>query len=367
MILVNVRVTQRKGSKNWRVEAEYKVVDPETGKEKRVRKYKTIGPKRQAEAYAKELRLRETLAVETTPQTFEEFLREWFNEHKHRLAPKTQLSYSQIIEDYIIPHLGSIKLDLLAPIHLSKFYSQMMESGSKRGGGVSATTALYMHRIIHRALEAAVQWGKISRNPADMVDAPRPQKTNLNILTAEQVEQIAAIAQEPYKTAILIAFWTGMRAGEILSLTWDRITEDTIEVRTTIQWIPGEGPITKPPKYHSVRNVPIPQRLRRHLDTLERTDGLVIKNKEGGPLHISTLYHAFVRYAKRCGFEGVRFHDLRHSHVTALLEMGADVNAVKEQVGHHSPAFTLAQYGHVTPKMREVIKSKLDDLTKASE
>ena len=107
------------------------------------------------------------------------------------------------------------------------------------------------------------------------------------------------------------------------------------------------------------------ERLYYQIGKAMTLDDLVFANHEGTPVDPSVLSHSFGRIAKRAGLEKVRFHDLRHTFASLMLQRGAKPKVISEALGHASVAFTLDVYSHIIEGMQSEAMALLDDVLPA--
>jgi integrase len=147
-------------------------------------------------------------------QKVEQFLSQWLEDiQKQSVRARTYERYEEIVRLHLLPGIGYHQLQKLSPQHLQSFYTQKMKDG------LSATTVTSFHNVLHKALETAVRWNLISRNPCDLVSSPRRKRFEIQPLNTEQVRQLLTAAHGHHLEALFIlALATGMRRGEILGL-----------------------------------------------------------------------------------------------------------------------------------------------------
>jgi integrase len=168
-----------------------------------------------------------------------------------------------------------------------------------------------------------------------------------------------------------------MRQAELLGLRWEDVDLNTGSVRITqtIQWISGKGFVVQSPKTKHgrraivlspaaialLRGVKIRQsELRLQLGPAYRLHDLVFSVTDGGPINARNLMRAFYRMLDVAGLPPIRFHDLRHTHATMLLEQDVHPKIVSERLGHASVGITLDTYSHVLPSMQRALADRLD-------
>jgi hypothetical protein len=155
------------------------VRDPQTGKRKR-RWHCFAGTKRQAQVECARLltEMKNGTAVDPTRMTVAAFFDKWLEHMAGQVSPRTHERYAEICSKNLAPLLGALALTKLQPAHISQAYAQALTSGRRDGaGGLSARTVTHMHRVLREALQQAVRWQLLARNPADAVKPPKEKRT----------------------------------------------------------------------------------------------------------------------------------------------------------------------------------------------
>lgn len=368
-------------------EIRYDSEDPATGVRKQ-HKRRFKGTKPQADKYLTEIQNQVNRGEynDLGNITLREYLNKWKDEYcKPSLAFKTFESYTGIIDNYVLPFMGGVKLTNLKPAQIQDYYALMMKNKTSEGKGLSSTSVLYHHRVIREALSHAVKLGYIFYNPADRVKPPRKNKPEMKTMSIEQAQS----ALEAYKShrlflPFLLAIKTGMRQGEICGLRWENIDlkNGTIYVTHSLQRQGKELVLKEPKTKKSKRSIPIPAdvvailkgfRKQQAEDKLASKKvynprGFVCAWEDGRPFEpdwVSKEWRRILDYDKIQAEkeqrpshfpDGVRFHDLRHTHATILLSQGVSLKVVQERLGHESITTTGDIYAHVTPAMsREAV------------
>jgi len=319
--------------------------------------------------------------VEPTRETVGSFLNRWLADYARvKVAPTTFERYEEIVRLHLIPVLGHHPLAKLQPLHIQGYYTRALKSGRRRSeGGLSAQTVLHHHRVLREALQQAVRWLLLARNPADAVEPPRPSRKETRVICAQEAaELLSHVEGTRLYVPVLLAVTTGMRRGEILGLRWRDVNFDAsvLAVRQTLEETKGAGLRFKQPKTQKGRRtVALPaitvERLRQHRALQAETrlalgsgyqDGdLVCAMHDGTPWKPSNFSYTFRVVALRLGLTDLRFHDLRHSHATELLRSGIHPKIVSERLGHSTVGITLDTYSHVLPDMQEQAAATVDD------
>ena len=352
--------------------------DPQTG-ERRRKWHSFSGTKRQAQSECARLitQVESGLYQEPAKTTLADYLETWLESHRANVAPRTFERYSQIVRATIVPHLGAASLSKLAPQQISAAYAKALRSGRRDGkGGLSSRSVLHMHRVLRLALEQALQWGLILRNPADLAKPPRVERKSMLALDAAGTAALLAhFRPTRMYIPVLLAALCGLRRGEIAALRWKHIEFDgaALSVSESLEQTKA-GVRRKETKNSRARSVAIPAlvllELRQHrarqaeemLKLGVRLDGdfPVVAREDGASLQPNSLTHEFVRILAQSSLQRIRFHDLRHSHATQLLASGVHPKIAQERLGHSTIAITLDLYSHVMPGMQADAAARVD-------
>jgi integrase len=307
--------------------------------------------------------------------TLGEYLEKWLSDYaKPNLSPRGFERYQGIITKHLIPDFRNIILTQLKPEHLQKHYTAKLNSG------LSAGTVRYHHAVIHKALQTAVKWGLINRNPADGVDVPRVHHHEMKTWDEYEINRFLKAAKDsPYYALFYTALYTGMRRSELLALRWcdvDFIFSQISVSRSLHHLKDGSYIFTQPKSAKSKRTISLSSfaivTLHGHREKQEaeriyfgktlKDDDLVFSTLEGKPLRPNTITRAWNTLAKNAGIKVIRLHDARHSHASLMLKAGIHPKIVQERLGHSTIAMTLDTYSHVTPGLQQAAAERFDRL-----
>ena len=359
-------------------------VDPVTGARKQ--KKMTLRTKKEAEKWLADViaEVNQGVYIEPQKQTMGEYLNKWLDTYgRQNLAASTLESYQNIIINHVIPVLGSVPLQKLLPVHLQDYYSQALEGGrvdNKKvlGRALSTTTILCHHRVIREALNHALRAGILNRNVADMVTPPRRDKVETRYLPEEDVPRLLALFKGGYLyMPVYLALMTGARMGEILGLRWKDIdlARGIINITQSLRLRKAGQPQFQQPKTPRSKRVIevtplVIKALKEHKlsQGKERlvhgegyaSHGLVCCLQDGQPIHLGTLSSRYCKLTRKAGIN-VKFHGLRHSHATYLLQAGVNPKVVAERLGHSTTRITLDVYSHVIPGMQREAAVRLEE------
>jgi integrase len=354
------------------------VHERQTGKRKG-RWHSFKGTKRQAQVECARLltEIKNGMAVEPSRLTVAEFLDRWLEFIEPQVAPRTHERYGEIVHTYLAPALGRTLLTKLHAMAISAAYAGMLSGGRKRGiGGLSARSVHHCHRVLSQALQQAVRWRMLSRNPCNDVDPPRIERRPLKVWDVATMAEALEYAR-PLRIfmPMLFAGMLGLRRGEIAALRWRHVDLDKAQVSVVESFEQTRlGVRLKAPKSGRGRKVALPIRVVAELRAwrtkqaqellrlgIRLTDDcFVCAGEDGRPIQPQSLTHAWHRFLARAKLPRLRFHDLRHSHATHMLASGVHPKIASERLGHATVGLTLDTYSHVIPGMQEDAVARID-------
>jgi integrase len=293
---------------------------------------------------------------------------------KPTLHPNTHRRYSQVVQDHINPIIGSKRLKNLNPNHIQDLYSIKLNSG------VSPGTVHYIHKILSRALTIAVGRGYIENNPAKFVSKPQKIRREMNTFSSEEVRILfREISGSRLEALYYLAVTTGLRQAEILGLKWPDLDKEkgTLRVQRQLQRVFGKGLTFTELKTASSRRLIVvgPMTLGKLIEHKDRQDvenigfgekwltlGLIFTKPNGSPIGPRCIIRDFKSIIQKAELPDIRFHDLRHTAATLMLQCEVHPKVVQEMLGHSSIKITLDTYSHVLPAMQYEAARKLDEL-----
>ncbi|WP_165423558.1 tyrosine-type recombinase/integrase [Ktedonosporobacter rubrisoli] len=308
-------------------------------------------------------------------QKLRDYLVQWLETtHKPPLSRhSTYIQYRWAIRRHLAPALGHIQLQKLTPQHVQVFYAKLLQSNLK------PSSITVIHAVLHVALENAIKWKLVSYNVASIVTVPKRDRYEPCTLSDAEAQKLIRIVRESGLEAILLmAVTTAMRRGELLSLRWSDIDLDscTLRIKHTVNRLAGYGFVENDPKSsYSRRKIVLPHvvidALKRHQERQNAYKSsakkwvdrdLVFPNTQGNFLKPDRLLKMFQKALDQADLPHMRFHDLRHSAATILLQMGIHPKVVQELLGHSTIAMTMDVYSHLLPSMHKDAMNGMDDL-----
>ena len=319
---------------------------------------------------------------------------------KPGIKERTYINYKASIEKHIIPGIGRYKHKDITDDVIQKYLNDQQEHGNLKleinddtgeaapsHGPVAASSLIQQRRLIIAALEYAVDKGRINRNPGKKTRRPKSKPKTNNILTDEDMETLGIKGTKyRYYPAYMLTLTTACRRGEILGLDWQHvdigIPWTTVDryLRLVYQMVDDNGtPFRDELKTDlSRRSLMITEEMVlllifwRLIQNTEKKkaaergieynpDNLVFCTRKGTYIYPRNFTKMWSENLRSMGIDHKRFHDLRHTVATVMLEDGEAMNTVQEQLGHYDAGFTASRYGHVTAKMRNSAAVKLGE------
>jgi integrase len=321
---------------------------------------KTIYARTRAEASRELTALRRSLDIGMPVRRDERlplsaYLADWMARVRPTVKPLTWQRYQELLRG--VPEtMGRTALAKLTPSQVERLYANRLAAG------LSPTTVHQLHSVLHHALADGVRKGVIARNVCDLVDAPRPNRAQVQALT------------------------TGLRQGELLALHWAEVDLEAgiTQVRGTLHRVPGASValksgllISDPKTSHSRRPVRLSalavsalrtHRVRQNEERLAMGEAwhdldLVFTNSIGRPCEArNVIRKSYKPLLERAGVPYVKFHALRHSAATLLLAQGIHPAIVMQMLGHSTISMTVDTYSHVTLDMQQPAADAMDRL-----
>ena len=267
-----------------------------------------------------------------------------------------------------------MKLKDLRLDNLEEFYASLLTAG------VGVRTVRLVHGVLHRSLEKAVRYGLVMRNPVQGAALPRYRHAEMMVLDETQVSQLLVSVIGCRNEALYhLAVTTGMRQGEIFGLKWSDLqwVSGRLYVQRQVQQVRGKTWDTVEPKTRSGKRViklgeGTLQKLREHKerqDVERKVAGdlwqdldFIFSSSVGTPIDASNLRLEFHKVLDRAGLPKIRFHDLRHTAASLMLNHGIPVIVVSKMLGHSKPTITMDIYGHLYNEMQDEAAKLMDDL-----
>lgn len=324
------------------------------------KKKRGFSTKKEALAWEKEFLNGQAGSVELT---FREFFELYKRDKKPRIRENTWRTKEAIVNSKIMPYIGDLLMNDITNVTIIQWQNELMKVKDDRGRNYSPTYLRTIHAQLSSILNHACRYYNLKSNVArDVGTMGEKEADEMSFWTQEEYEKfIAAIKDKPQSFyAFEILYWCGLRMGELLALTKEKFdfNTNTIKVDESLQKIDGENIITPPKTKKSIRKIVMPdflaEEIQNYLDSfykLKPKDLIFTFSK-------SYLHHEMDRGSKKANVKRIRVHDLRHSHVSLLIELGFSATAIVDRVGHESIDITY-RYAHLFPSKQNEMADSL--------
>jgi integrase len=302
--------------------------------------------------------LERKLAIDQPPPpgrlTVQELCERWLETERKRWKPRTLHDYQRLLERFVYPAIGSVKLVKLTPDRLQRFFD-----------GISGRAASQTYRVLHRCFAVAVRWGYLSENPCDRVVPPAYQPPAVELPHVDDLAKLfwhCLESDDDYAPLVGLALLTGLRLGEITALRWDDVDIEAgrLSVVRAGQRIASRWVEVEPKTRAGRRVVPIGELgvrlLKRQKAVVARRKlqagpawqehRLVFPATDGRPLSPDRVSAAMRRLCRAAGIPRLRFHQLRHGSASLALAAGIPLPDVSQRLGHADPSITARVYSH---------------------
>jgi integrase len=307
-------------------------------------------------------------------QTLDTYFEDWYPRASQSLKQNTARQYRANYQRFVQPTLGSRALNQLNLRQMEGFYSQMGQQGH------SPYVIRYVHRILHKMFEDALRYDILLRNPVHRARLPGLPYKEMRILEESQVSRFLLAARTSSLEALYhLALVTGMRQGELLGLQWTDIHWQLgeVHVQRQLKHNPGQGWYLDQPKTRAgIRTIRVGENslqvLREHKQRqvfqaelaadLWQEHNLIFTSQVGTPLDRSNLLKDFRRVLQLANLPTMRFHDLRHTAASLMLNHNISVMVVCSMLGHSRPSVTMDIYGHLITSAQSKAAQLMDEL-----
>ena len=317
--------------------------------------------KREAQEWERQFLMQKQADVN---MTFESFAALYEKDVKPKLKLNTWLTKESIIQKKILPYFKNRKLSEIKATDIIDWQNEIRKLTDSKGKPYSTTYLKTVHNQLSAIFNHAVKYYGLQVNPAQRAgNMGSEERREMLFWTKEEYLKFAdAMMDKPMSFyAFEMLYWCGIREGELLALTPDDFDfrNRTVTINKSYQRLKGQDVITTPKTKKSNRIIQMPQFLCDEMqDYISKLYGAEHDSRIF-PISKHYLTHEMVRGCKETGVKKIRIHDLRHSHVSLLIDMGFSALAIADRVGHESIEITY-RYAHLFPSKQAEMAEKLD-------
>jgi len=308
---------------------------------------------------------------EAEDMNLQEYIHYWLYDVKYdEVSKSTTERYESILRIHIVgSRVGLLPLVAIKPPTIQSFYSELLSKS------VPASTIKYIHKVIHLALEYALITGRMGSNPSQGVSLPKVGSKGLK--QGYSLLELGSMfkACSRYKNGFLIplAFFTGLREGELLELRWENIDigsgvvkiEKSVKLVKDIRTTKRESLIQPTKNENSQRYVKFNRKAISILSEYQQETGLIFQTSSGRYLNPNNVRMLTKRICKKASVDYRGFHSLRGSYATHLYNLGTPMKNISELLGHSSIKIT-EDYIYKNLKLpsrdNDIYSDKLSDL-----
>ena len=331
-----------------------------TGERKQTQK-RGFATKRDAQAWERE---QLNKANSDLDMSFKSFVEHYTEDMKSRLKENTWHTKEHIIRTKLLPYFGGLKMCKITPQQIIKWQNELINFKDERGEPYSPVYLKTVQNQLSAIFNHAVRYYNLKENPCVKAGSMGKKKNREMLFwTKDEYLKFAdVIMDKPLSFyAFEMLYWCGIREGELLALTpadfdFDRLT---VTISKSYQRLNGQDLITTPKTEKSNRTITMPEflaeEMRDYISTLYKIDD----SDRIFPITKSYLQKEMERGSRAAGVKKIRIHDLRHSHVSLLIDMGFSATAIADRVGHESIDITY-NYAHLFPSQQAEMAARLN-------
>ncbi|MDU4598153.1 MAG: tyrosine-type recombinase/integrase [Clostridium sporogenes] len=327
-----------------------------TGKRKRKKKE---GFKRQKDAkdYEREFLNKQS---NNTDINFGNLTDIYLEDIKNKIRITTYNQKEFIINSKIVPYFKDLKINDITPNHIRKWQNEIIKNN------YSDTYLKTINVQLSAIFNFAVKYYNLSSNPALKAGSMGKKNADtINFWTVDEFKTFMQYIKKPiYKLIFNILFWTGMRIGELMALTYRDIDLENkiINIDKSYAKLDGEDIIDDPKTPKSTRTITIPDFLCQGIEDYKSKMYEIKENQRIFTMSKQSVNQMLNRICKKAGVKKIRIHDLRHSHASLLIELNFTPLLVSKRLGHENIETTLNTYSHLYPNKDSEVAKKLDEL-----
>jgi integrase len=302
--------------------------------------------------------------------TFAEFAKKWMSDYAiGAVKASTYESYDSVLRIHLIPFFGPMELAKITLDDVQRYVATKQREGLVKPKTINNTLVPLKEMFTH-----AVRWGYLRENPAHYVEKPRLRHREMDFFTKEEIHHFLSCVPQDSYPFFLTAILTGMRLGELLAMKWSNL--DWHRNQYFVKEGLYKGRFVEPKSASSIRAINLPrtllEELRMHkarqsekrlqVGEAYHDHDLIFCTSVGAPRDRGNVVkREFWPLLKQAGLRRIRFHDLRHTFATLLIDQGESPKYIQAQLGHASIQVTMDRYGHLLPDVNQQAARRLED------
>ena len=339
------------------------------------KKYKKTGFKKKKEAQEYEYEFKKKIA-KSMNMSFQSLYELYFEDYRKRHKPTAINTVENFFKLHILPFFDNIEISKINSYMIREWQNEMLEKKNENGKLFSENSKANIYAALKSMFNWAAKYQGLNENPCKNLGAfgSKKNRSEMKIWSVDDFNKFINLLEiknkekdGKYTDSIIIfkiLFWTGLRIGEVLALTFDDINlkEKFIDVNKTISHINKKDYITTPKTLGSVRKVILPENLildlKLYFSKFEKQK--ISKSERIFNLKKSQLRYILEKCSIQAEVEKIRLHDFRHSHASYLLFIQADITAISKRLGHDNLQTTINTYSHLYKDANKQLMKKLN-------
>ena len=317
--------------------------------------------KKEAQAWEREFLMEKQADIN---MSFESFVGLYEKDIKPKIKLNTWITKESIIKQKILPYFQKRKLSEITAKDIIDWQNEIRELTDCHGRPLSKTYLKTVHNQLSAIFNHAIRYYGLQINPAQKAgNMGMEEKKEMLFWTKDEYTKFSeAMMDKPISYyAFEMLYWCGIREGELLALTPADFNFDrgTVSINKSYQRINKQDVITTPKTPKSIRVIQMPKFLCDEMQDYFKMFYSLDSDGRIFPISKNYLHREMARGSKATGVKRIRIHDLRHSHVSLLIDMGFTALAIADRVGHESIDITF-RYAHLFPTRQIEMADKLD-------
>ena len=317
--------------------------------------------KKEAQAWEREFLMEKQADIN---MSFESFVGLYEKDIKPKIKLNTWITKESIIKQKILPYFQKRKLSEITAKDIIDWQNEIRELTDCHGRPLSKTYLKTVHNQLSAIFNHAIRYYGLQINPAQKAgNMGMEEKKEMLFWTKDEYTKFSeAMMDKPLSYyAFEMLYWCGIREGELLALTPAdfNFERGTVSINKSYQRINKQDVITTPKTPKSIRVIQVPKFLCEEMQDYFKMFYSLDSDSRIFPISKNYLHREMARGSKATGVKRIRIHDLRHSHVSLLIDMGFTALAIADRVGHESIDITF-RYAHLFPTRQIEMADKLD-------
>jgi integrase len=312
--------------------------------------------------------------IEPSKMSYREYKDLWREKYAlGQVRPSTLAMYESLWNNHLMPALGDVSIAKIGTEDIQSLKSTKLSEGR------APQSVKHMLRLVRQMLEHAVDWGYIRSNPAKKVKDPTIPRMEMDFLTADECRLFLEHVPPKWYVFFYAAITTGLRQGELMAMKWSNLdwnrqqyfVRENYARKTTVSTagfasVKTEGSAQSIDMTPTCLDILKGHRKRQAEEKLQAGEayedvGLIFAGQQGKPLdHRNIVNRVFEPILEAAGLRHIRFHDLRHTCASLLIDQGESPKYIQRQMRHASIKTTFDRYGHLFPEKNREAASRLD-------